>query len=59
MPSDPDQQSIMLFQESAPKSFYEALFVGTPLGEACKNRKMSVTGLDGLKPEECKRGSVM
>jgi hypothetical protein len=40
-PDNPDLQSITLFQQSAPKSFYKALFVGTPLGEALKNLKMS------------------
>jgi hypothetical protein len=57
MPDDPDRQSITSSQQSVPKSFYKTLFVGTPLGEALKNLKMSKAVPDGLKPQECKRGS--
>jgi len=33
------------------------LFVGTPLGIALRNTKLSKAVLDGLKPQECKQGS--
>ena len=42
---------------SAPKSFFKALFVGTPLGRALENLKMSKAVPEGLKPQECERGS--
>lgn len=42
---------------SAPKSFFKALLVRTPLGRALKNLKMSMSVLEGLKPQECERGS--
>eukprot|EP00804_Cyclotella_cryptica_P027692 CCRYP_010292-RA/>CCRYP_010292-RA protein AED:0.22 eAED:0.57 QI:0/0/0/1/1/1/2/0/395 len=47
----------MLSRTSAPKSFFKALFVGTPLGRALDNLKMSKAVPDGLKPQECERGS--
>jgi hypothetical protein len=46
-----------LFQQSAPKIFYKALFVGTPLGIALRNLKMSKAVPDGLKPQECEHRS--
>ena len=42
---------------SAPKSSFKALFVGTPLGKALENLKMSKAVLERLKPQECERGS--
>ena len=41
----------------APRSFYEALFVRTPLGIALRNLKMDKAVLGRLKPQECKQGS--
>jgi hypothetical protein len=40
-----------------PKSFHKRLFVGTPVGKALRNLKMSKAVLDGLKSLECERGS--
>jgi hypothetical protein len=51
-PNDPDRNLITSFHWSAPKSFYKALLLWTPLGEALKNRKMSTAFLNGLKPQE-------
>ncbi len=42
---------------SAQNSSFNALFVGTPLGKALKNLKMSKVVPEGLKPQECERGS--
>ncbi len=41
----------------APKNSFEALFVGTPLGKTLENPKMSKAVPEGLKPQECERGS--
>ena len=49
--------TITSFHRSALKSFYKAFFVGTPLGIALWNIKMSKAVPDGLKPQECERGS--
>ena len=40
-----------------PKSFFKALFVETPLSRALRNIKMSKAVADGLKSQECERGS--
>ena len=40
-----------------PKSSFKALFVGTPLGKALEYLKMSKAVPEGLKPQECERGS--
>jgi uncharacterized protein YukE len=40
-----------------PKSSFKALFVGTPLGKVLENLKMSKAVPEGLKPQECERGS--
>ena len=42
---------------SVPKSSFKALFVGTSLGKALENLKMSKAVPEGLKPQECERGS--
>jgi hypothetical protein len=47
----------MSFHRCAPKSFYKAFFVGTPLGIALRNIKMSKAVPDGLKPQECEQGN--
>ena len=39
------------------KSSFNALFVGTPLKKALKYLKMSKAVPEGLKPQECERGS--
>ena len=57
MPEQGPRPTIMLFHRSAPKSFYKAFFVGTPLGIALRNIKMSKAVPDRLKPREWERGS--
>ena len=47
----------MLLHQGTPKRFFKALFVGTPLGTALRNTRMSKAVSDGLKPQECKQGS--
>ena len=42
---------------NAPKSSFKVLFVGTPLGKALENLKMSKAVLEGFKPQECEHGS--
>eukprot|EP00804_Cyclotella_cryptica_P004948 CCRYP_014089-RA/>CCRYP_014089-RA protein AED:0.25 eAED:0.32 QI:0/-1/0/1/-1/1/1/0/114 len=57
MPNQRDQRTITLSRTSGPKSLFKALFVETPLGRAIGNLKMSKAVPDGLKPQECERGS--
>jgi len=47
----------MLPNSEAPKSFFNALFIETPLGTALKRMTLSKAVPDGLKPQECKQGS--
>ncbi len=42
---------------NAPKSSFKALFVGTPIKKAPENLKMNKAVPEGLKPQECERGS--
>jgi hypothetical protein len=57
MPEQGSRSTIMLLHQGAPKSFFKALFVGISLGIALRNTKMSKAVPDGLKPQECERGS--
>jgi hypothetical protein len=54
-PSRPTR--IKLHKLEAPKSFFKAIFIGTPLGKALKRMTLSKAVPDGLKPQECEQGS--
>ena len=56
-PHHQDRRIIILSRTSAPKSFFNALFVGTPLGRALENIKMRKAVPEGLKTQECERES--
>ena len=56
----PEQRSrptITYIHQGAAKRFFKALFVGTLLSIALRNTNMSEAVLDGIKPQECERGS--
>ncbi len=54
-PSRQTNHHVVLLE--CPKEFFQGPVVGTPLGKALDNLKMSKAVPEGLKPQECEHGS--
>ena len=54
--TNPHATKHVYFNLSPPKSFFQALFQGTPLGETLKKMPLSKALPEGLKHVECEHG---